>query len=219
MRPTLDLIESLVADARIVRPLRAPAARAAGWLLFAVLVLILLGVAHGVRPDFMVKLRQPVFVTGVLAAALTGVLAAVASFVASVPGRSLRWLLLSVPALLIWISTIGYGCQKDWVSIGPDGVSPGETARCFATLGLVGIPMSLTLLIMLRHVALLSPAPVVMSGSLAVSALTAVALSVFHPLDATAIILLWNFGVAALLLMVSGRYARRLFAWVTPQVR
>src|SRR6516164_5681742 len=132
MRPTLDLIESLVADARIVRPLRAPAARAAGWLLFAVLVLILLGVAHGVRPDFMVKLRQPVFVTGVLAAALTGVLAAVASFVASVPGRSLRWLLLSVPALLIWISTIGYGCLTDWVSIGPDGVSPGETARCFA---------------------------------------------------------------------------------------
>ena len=78
MSPTSDLIESLVADAKPVRPLRAPATRAACWLLFAVLVLILVGVAHGVRPDLTAKLRQPVFVTSVAAAALTGILAALA---------------------------------------------------------------------------------------------------------------------------------------------
>ncbi|MGU7773030.1 NrsF family protein [Burkholderia sp. MR1-5-21] len=219
MRPTSDLIESLVADARPVRPLRAPVVRAAGWLLFAALVLVLVGVAHGVRPGLITKLHQPVFVMGVAAAALTGILAAVASFVASVPGRSLRWLLLPLPALALWVSTIGYGCLTDWVTIGPDGISAGETARCFATLGLTGIPMSLALLIMLRHVARLAPAPVVTTGSLAVSALTAVALSLFHPLDATAMILLWNFGVAAVLSMAGTRYANRLFAWVTSPVR
>jgi len=215
MRPTADLIESLVVDAGPVRPLRAPARRAAGWLLFAALLLVMVGVGHGVRPDLMVKIRQPVFVTGVAAAALTGVLAAIASFVASVPGRSLHWLLLPLPAVVAWMSTVGYGCLTDWVNIGPDGISPGETARCFATLGLTGIPMSLVLVIMLRHVARLAPAPVVMVGSLAVSALTAVALSVFHPLDATVMILLWNFGLAAVLLMASARYAQQLFAWVT----
>lgn len=219
MRPTSDLIESLVADARPVRPLRAPMTRAAGWLVFAVLVLVLVGIAHGVRPDLMAKLRQPVFVTSVAAAALTGILATIASFVGSVPGRSLRWLLLPLPALAVWISTIGYGCLVNWVSIGPDGISPGETARCFATLGLTGIPMSLTLLIMLRHVARLAPAPVVMMGSLAVSALTALALSMFHPLDATVMILLWNFGVVAILLMISARYAQRFFTWITPPLR
>ncbi|RQS72611.1 DUF1109 domain-containing protein [Burkholderia sp. Bp8963] len=219
MRPTSDLIESLVADARPVRPLRLPAARAAGWLLFAILVLVLVGVAHGVRPDLVAKLRQPEFVTGVAAAALTGVLAAIASFVASVPGRSLRWLLLPLPALATWLSTIGYGCLTDWVNIGPDGISAGETARCFATLGLTGIPLSLALLIMLRHVARLAPTPVVMTGSLAVSALTTVALSLFHALDATVMILLWNFGVAAVLSTLGARYAQRLFGWVTSPVR
>lgn len=219
MRSTSSLIDSLVADAKPVRPLRAPVIRAAGWLLFAALVLVLVGVAHGVRPDLAAKLQQPVFVMGVAAAALTGVLAAVASFVASVPGRSVRWLLLPLPSLAAWMSTIGYGCLTNWVEIGPNGMSLGETARCFATLGLTGIPLSLALLIMLRHLARLAAAPVVMTGSLAIAALTAVALSIFHPLDATLMILFWNFGGAAMLLLISARYSRRVFAWVTLPVR
>ncbi|WP_028206437.1 NrsF family protein [Paraburkholderia nodosa] len=219
MSPTSDLIESLVADAKPVRPLRAPAVRAAGWLVFAALVLMLVGVAHGVRPDLTAKLQQPVFVTSVAAAALTGILAAVGSFIASVPGRTLRWLLLPLPAMAAWVSTIGYGCLTNWIEIGPNGMSLGETARCFATLGLTGIPLSLALLIMLRHVARLAPAPVTMTGSLAVAALTAVALSMFHPLDATVMILVWNFGVATILLPISARYSQRLFAWVISPVR
>ncbi|MGU2419714.1 NrsF family protein [Burkholderia cenocepacia] len=216
MRSTAELIESLVADATPVRQLPAPARRASGWLLFAALLLVCVAVAHGLRPDLLLKLRQPVFVTSVTAAAVTGVLAAVAAFAASIPGRSLRWLLLPVPALLVWIATIGYGCLTNWVEIGPRGMSPGETARCFATLALTGIPLSLTLLIMLRHVVRLAPAPVAMTGSLAVSAITAVALSLFHPLDATIMILMWNLGIVAILLSVSALYGKRLFAWVAP---
>jgi hypothetical protein len=43
---------------------------------------------------------------------------------------------------------------------------------------------------------------------------TAVALSILHPLDATAMILLWNLGVAVLYLSLSGRYGQRLLGWV-----
>lgn len=217
MRSTSDLIDSLVADAKPVRCLRPPVVRALCWLVFAALMLALVAVGHGVRPDLMLKLRQPVFAISVAAALMTGVLATIASFIASIPGRSRRWLLLPAPALAMWISTIGYGCLTDWVSIGPDGMSLGETARCFATLAVTGIPLSLALLIMLRYVARLYPVPVAMTGSLAVAAMTAVALSLFHPLDATVMILMWNFGVAALLLVLSRRYGRRLFEWVTPQ--
>jgi len=73
------------------------------------------------------------------------------------------------------------------------------------------------MLIMLRHTVRLSPGPVTMAGSLAVAAITAVALSIFHPLDATAMILLWNLGVAALYLSLSGRYGERLVSWVAPR--
>lgn len=213
MISTPDLIDSLVADAKPVRRLPPPAVRALCWLAFAALMLALIAVGHGVRPDLMLKLRQPVFLTGVAAALLTGILAAMASFIVSVPGRSRRWLLLPAPAVAVWMSTVGYGCLTDWVSVGPEGMSLGETARCFATLAITGVPLSLAMLIMLRYVARLSPAPVAMTGSLAVAAMTAVALSLFHPLEATVMILLWNFGVAALFLAFSGLYGKRLFEW------
>lgn len=214
MTSTPDLIDLLVADAKPVRRLQPPAVRALYWLLFAALMLTLVAVGHGVRPDLILKLRQPAFAASVMAALMTGVLAAMASFIASVPGRSRRWLLLPAPALAVWISTIGYGCLTGWVSIGPDGISLGETARCFATLAITGIPMSLAMLIMLRYIGRLSSAPVAMMGSLAVAAMTAVALSLFHPLDATVLILFWNFGVAALFLTFSGLYGKRLLEWV-----
>lgn len=217
MTSTSDLIDSLVAGAKPVRRLRTPVTRALCWLLFAALMLTLVALVHGVRPDLMVKLRQPAFVVGVAAALITAALASTASFIASVPGRSRQWLWLPAPAVVVWMSTIGYGCLTNWVSIGPDGMSPGETARCFATLAITGIPLSLVMLIMLRYVARLAPTPVVMMGSLAVAAMTAAALSLFHPLDATIMILMWNFGVAALLLVLSGLYGRRLFGWVVPQ--
>jgi hypothetical protein len=214
---TPDLIESLVASAAPVRRLRPPVARAVGWLLFAAVMLALVAVGHGVRPDLDLRLQQPVFVIGVAASLATGILAAIASFIASVPDRSRRWLLLPVPALLVWLFTVGYSCLTAWVSIGPDGISLGETARCFATLVLVGAPLSLVLLVMLRFAALLAPTLVAIVGSLAVAALTSAALSLFHPLDATAMILMWNVGTAVLLVALGGLYGRKLFSWVAPR--
>lgn len=213
---TSQLIDSLVADAAPVRRLHPPVLRATCWLLLAALLLVLVAVGHGVRPDLALKLQQPVFVAGIVAALITGALAAVAAFVASIPGRPRAWLWLPAPALAAWCSTIGYGCLTNWVEIGPDGLSLGETARCFATLVMVGMPLSLVMLIMLRHAARLAPVPIAMCGSLAVAAMTAVALSIFHPLDATAMILLWNFGVAVLLVGFGGLYGNRLFGWVGP---
>jgi hypothetical protein len=214
---TPDLIESLVASAAPVRRLRPPLARAAGWLLFAALILALLAVGHGVRPDLELRLQQPVFVIGITASLATAILAAVASFIVSVPDRSRRWLLLPVPALLFWLATVGYGCLTAWVSIGPAGISLGETARCFATLVLVGAPLSLAMLVMLRYAALLAPTPVAISGSLAVAAMTSTALLLFHELDATAMVLIWNVGVAALLVALGGTFGRRMFSWVAPR--
>jgi hypothetical protein len=211
---TSRLIDSLVADVKPVRRLGPPSVRAICWLLFALVMLALVAVGHGVRPDLMLKLHQPAFVTNVAAALNTGALAALASFIVSVPGRSWRWLWLPVPALAVWTSTIGYGCLTDWVNIGPEGMSAGEAAQCFATLALTGIPLSLMMLIMLRHAARLAPTPIAMMASLAVAAMTAVALSLFHPIDATVMILMWNFGVAVIFLIVSGFGGRRLFGWV-----
>jgi hypothetical protein len=211
---TPDLIESLVANAAPVRRLRPPVARAVGWLLFAALILALLAVSHEVRPDLALRLRQPEFVIGIAASLATAVLAAIASFIVSIPDRSRRWLLLPVPAVLVWVSTIGYGCLNNWVSLQPGSLPFGDEAGCFALLVLTGVPLSLAMLIMLRHAALLAPTPVAISGGLAVAAVTATALSIFHNHDASAIILIWNLGTAALLVALGGAFGRRMFSWV-----
>lgn len=215
---TPDLIDALVEDARPVRRLRPPLVRAASWLLFAALILGLIGIAHGVRPDFFACVRQPRFVIGMLGALATGVLGAVASFRVSLPDGSRRWLLLPMPALALWLMTIGYGCLTDWVSIGPDGVRLGEAVRCFATLLLTSAPLAIAMLAMLRYAALLRAMEVSAMGGLAVAALTSFALSLFHNLDATVMILVWNLGSAALLAALAVLFGKSTFAWIAARL-
>ena len=199
MITTPHLIDLLAASAKPVKRLRPPLLRAVFWLVLVGLVFALLAAAHGVRPDFAHRVAQPVFVVGIVASLATGVLAAVAAFFLGLPDRSRAWGLLPVPALLIWVATVSYGCLTNWVDMGPDGVRMGEAARCFATLIVTSLPLSLGLFVMLRHAAWLRPTAVTLTGGLAVAAMTATALSLFHDLDATIMVLIWNFGIAAMI--------------------
>ena len=216
MVTTPELIDMLCADAKPVRRLRPPLVRAALWLLCAGLVLLALAALLGIRPDLAERLRQPTFVGALAGALLTSVLAAVAAFHLSLPDRSRLWLLLPVPALVLWISTIGYGCLTDWLSVTPDGVRLGATLECFATLVLASLPVSLALLVMLRHAARLYPTTVAMMGGLASAGIAATALSLFHELDASVMVLLWNLGTAALMVGLGGIFGRELFASTLP---
>jgi hypothetical protein len=213
---TTDLIATLAGNLTPVRRLRPPVVRASGWLMLAALVLALLAVSQGIRPDLAQRLHEPAFALSIVASLLTGVLAAIAAFQLSLPDRSLRWLLLPTPALVVWLSNIGYQCLAQWVSIGPQGMSLGETARCFATLVLSGLPLSLVLLVMLRYAAPLRPSAVALTAGMAVAGITATALSLFHALDATALILMWNLGTALLFVGLGGLFGRRIFQWVAP---
>jgi hypothetical protein len=213
MITTPDLIEALAANVTPVRRLRPPLARATSWLSFALVILVLLAVSHGARPDLAQRLQQPTFVVSIAASFLTGILAAVAAFLVSLPDRSRAWLLLPLPTLAVWISTIGYGCLTNWVDVDAGSLRLGEAARCFATLVLTSVPLSLLMFVMLRHAASLRPSMVALTGSLAVAAITASALSVFHEFDATIMILMWNFGAAALLVGLGTLLGRKIFAW------
>jgi hypothetical protein len=213
VRKTPDLIDALVECATPVRRLRPPLVRAGLWLGFASLILALLAIGHGVRGDLAERLHQPVFAVSIAAALATGILAAVAAFMVSLPDRSQGWLLLPAPALAVWVGTIGYGCLTDWVNIGPGGVHMGETLRCSATLVLTSVPLAIALAVMLRYGALLRPGAVTLAGALAVAAITSGALSLFHDLDATMMILIWNLGTAALITGLGSLFGRRMFRW------
>ena len=214
MTETPELIDTLVECATPVRRLRPPFIRAGLWLLLASLVLVILAVAHGIRPDITEQMQRPIFVGGILGALATGILAAVASFKVSLPDSSRWWLVLPVPPLVIWVSTISYGCLTDWVSLDPNGVRMGEAARCFATLLLTSVPLSIAMLVMLRYAALLRPTAVCISGGLAIAAITSFALSLFHNLDATIMILIWNLGAAALIAGLASVFGHSMLTWI-----
>ena len=129
----------------------------------------------------------------------------------SLPDRSRWWLLLPLPALAIWITTIGYGCFADWVSLGPDRVRFSQELRCFALLILTSVPLALALAAMLRYAGPLRSSAVAIMGGLAVAAITAAALSLFHDHDATVLILVWNLGTVVLITGLGTLFGRGMF--------
>lgn len=209
MIKTPDLIDTLAASMTPVRRLRHPIQRAMFWLLLAMAVLAMLAVNHGIRPDLAQRMREPAFATSLAASIVTGALAAFAAFLVSLPDRSRLWLLLPVPALVLWFSNVGYQCLTNWIAVGPTGINPGEAARCFATLVLSSLPLSLAMLVMLRHAAALRPAVVSLMAGLAVAGATATALALFHKVDASVMILMWNVGVAVVFGSLGGMFGRR----------
>ena len=210
---TPELIERLSASATPVRRLGPPLLRAGLWLLLAGFVLLVLAAVHGARPDLALRLRDPSFAIALAGSLLTGISAAIAAFFLSLPDRSRLWLLLPAPALALWVATIGYGCLADWVSMAPDGLRVGSTLECFATLVIASLPLSAALVVMLRHAARLHPTMVGMMGGLAAGGIAATALSLFHELDATVMVLVWNLGAAALIVALGGIFGHRILGW------
>jgi hypothetical protein len=97
------------------------------------------------------------------------------------------------------------------VSLGPDGVHIGAELGCFAILVITSVPLTIALAVMLRYAALLRAGAVAATGGLAIAAITASALSLFHDHDATAIILVWNLGTALLITGVTSLFGRHIF--------
>ncbi len=219
MMQTPDLIRLLAAGGDPVHPLRPPHLRAVGWLALAATILALLAIHHGLRSDLDAQLGRAAFVVSILASLVTAVLAAAAAFMVSVPGRSRRWMWLPVPALVLWLSTVAYGCLTEWISIGPQGITAGDTARCFATMTLASVPLSLSCPVMLRLSVLFQPVLTAMLRSLAVAAISASALSLLHRLDATALILIWNVGAGAAIVAAGAAFGRSLQVRAIPKLQ
>jgi hypothetical protein len=206
---TPELIDRLAAGLAPVRRLRPPLLRAGQWLLAAGLVVALLAMLLGVRPDLALRLHQPMFAAALSGSLLTGALAAIAAFHLCLPDRSRLWLLLPAPAVMLWLATIGYGCLTDWGSITLDGIRFGSTLDCFATSLAVTIPVAAVLFAMLRDAAHLHPTMVGMMGGLAVGGIAATAMPLLHEHDVTIMVLLSNLGGAALIVALGAALGGR----------
>ena len=75
----------------------------------------------------------------------------IAAFYLSLPDRSLRWALLPLPTLLLWLGSSGYSCWRQWIVHGPDGWGVGEGLDCFLWIVAFGVPLAIALFLPLRQ--------------------------------------------------------------------
>jgi hypothetical protein len=207
---TKELIQSLSDNATPVKRLRSPMARAFSWLFFASVVIAFLTLSQGLRPQFVERMRDTSFVIDMAASVLTGIFATIAAFQLSLPDRSRWWALLPLPTLIVWLSHVGYQCLTGWVALPPGAVTVHAASSCLMTVIFTSFPLAAVMLAMMRYTFLLRPMTAILTGALAVSAMTSAALSMFHPLDATAMILGWNIGVGVLIVGSATWLGRRL---------
>ncbi|WP_431285319.1 NrsF family protein [Humitalea sp. 24SJ18S-53] len=205
---TDDLIARLAANAKPVKPVVA-GRRAMLWLAFAIALLTAVVLWHGLRPDLPLRLDLPAEQIQWLASVATGVLAAIAAARLAEPGRPTAWALLPVPAMVVWVAGMGWGCLADFARMGADALVLGTSWSCLGFIFGVGTPLLAVLLYLLKDGASLRPGRVSAMAGLAAAALCSAGLSLFHHLDAALMILVWH-GMAVALVCCVGAVTGRL---------
>jgi hypothetical protein len=204
------LIERLAGELKPVRPV-SPVWLAAGWLL----VVIAFAGYLASMADLHAMMRRldaaPDMWLAALGSALTGVLAVVAAFMTSVPGRSMRWALLPMPALALWIWESGMGCARGWNLPGVHDATFGDSDTCFMFICGISLPLSLLLMALLRWTFPLRPNLTLVLGGLAAAGAAATLLNFFHPYDASVSDLVIHAVAVGLVVAANRLFAGRLF--------
>jgi len=204
------LIERLTAELRPVRRV-SPGWLAVSWLLVVVLFAGYLASMSDMHAMMRRLMAAPDMWLAALGSALTGVLAVVAAFMTSVPGRSTRWGLLPLPPLALWIWESGMGCARGWHLPGVHDASFGDSDHCFMFICGISLPLSLLLMVLLRWTFPLRPNVTLALGGLAAAGTAATLLNFFHPYDASVSDLVIHAVAVALVIGANRLFGERLF--------
>jgi hypothetical protein len=165
------------------------------------------------RADLLMKLSEASYVVEQMAALATGMAAAVAGFASTIPGYSRRVLLLPVLPLAVWLGSLSEGCVEALIRLGPGGLLLRPDWFCLPAIVLVGAMPAVAMVIMLRRGAPLFPYLSAGFGALAAAGLGNFGLRVFHPQDASLMVLVWQFGSVFILTALGCCAGRVILNW------
>ncbi|SNB78600.1 hypothetical protein SAMN07250955_1193 [Arboricoccus pini] len=181
-----QLIDRLAADLKPVRKSPSASLMAGLWLAVVVAISLFLALVSDVGSMLHRLTAAPDMWLAVLGSSLTTILAAIAAFQTSIPGRNPYWGLLPLPALAIWIGFSGLGCLRDLILPDSEPATIRLSMDCvFFILGL-SVPLSALMIIMLRRTFPLRPNLTALLGGIAAAAAAATLLNFFHPFNVTA---------------------------------
>lgn len=210
---TEELIRSIAADAKPLRRLASPLHRLVLWLVPTLAVSATIVYMMGLRLDIGQKMQETKFLVELAATTATGILAGLAALCSGYPGRPLWERAAPLPPLALWLGSLGEGCWQSIVRRSEDGTLLMPDLICFPAILLVGTVPALLLFWMVRRAAPIAPVTTMALTALAASAIGAAALRLFHPQDASLMVLVWQFGSVALLTLMASLFGRRLLRW------
>lgn len=215
MNDTDRLIGELAARAAPVRPLASPLHRAVVWLVAALALGLAIALMQGLRPDLLEAMREPPALLEWSASLLTGVLAAYATFAVSIPGRSRRWAWLPLPAFALWLAAVGWGCLADTARLGPAAWTMESHIReCAVAILATSVPLTLVLLVLVRHAGVVRPASTAMLAALTATALSSASVTLYHEGETAAMVLVWHVGAVVVASVACLLLGRPMFAWI-----
>ena len=188
------LIGDLGADLKPVRRLPPPWLRAFVWLGVVVVVALILVATRKLLPALGIIGNDPFMLPGAYASLATAALAAIAAFELSLPDRSDKWILLPLPALVVWIALNGLGCLAT-LAIPGTQTTPFQFMVCLSLIIAISVPLTVAMIVMVRRARPLRPLRVAALGGLAASGAAATLLILIHPHD-SAVLDLAAHGVA-----------------------
>lgn len=211
MTRTHELIRRLAADNRPTPALPSPPWRMATWLALSAPFIALAVIIASPRPDLLEKLTESRFLIEQIAALGTALTAAMAAFCATVPGLPAWRLFMPLLPLTIWLATLGQGCFVRGAEQGITALTPDPL--CFPVIAAIGAVPAAIIVAMLRRGAPLMPKVTMAYGALAATALADFGLRLFHPVDASLTVLVWQFGTVVILSGMLGISGRSLLRW------
>lgn len=215
MTDTDRLIRHLAHVAHPVRPIASPLHRTAAWLAISACVVFAILAFYGVRDGLQAVLSSPPAFLEWMGSLLTGVLAAYATFQVSVPGRARAWAWLPVPALVVWMTGMGWGCVADAARRGASAFGfIAHSGECALAIALTSMPLAAVMLLMVRHAGVVRPHLSAFLAALSAASLSAASVSLYHQGDTALMVLFWHAGAVVTLSLASLALGRPLFAWI-----
>ncbi len=207
------VVANLTSDLTPVRPLFSPAQRATAWVGLVAAMGIALASFCDLSDLFRRLASTPDMWMSVAGSVATAILAALAAFELSVPGRSPRWALLPLPPLTLWCWASGLGCLRTWgLSADTETHVAAEAGHCFTHILMMSVPLMAVMMVMVRRACPLRPHLTALVAGLAIAAASASLLNLDHPFDASASDLLVHLFAVALVIAINQLVARRAVA-------
>jgi hypothetical protein len=206
-----ELIAQLAAGLRPVRRLPRPAVLLTLWTLGAGALIALAVLLFGIRGGPGVPDMNMFDAVHLLAAALTALLAGLAAIELALPDRAARWAWLPVPAVALWIGTMGMGCVAQLLASGPEGIAFWISWSCLGFITALGVPLALSILWLTRHGAMIRPVSVATCGALSAAAFASLGLTLVHPTYGPVMVLAWHGVAVGAVTAVCARFGPRLF--------